>query len=80
MFLLAKRLAFFPQARPKSRTNALLNATAELDDDDLEEVTLYASSERRGTGQKEGVSVCGGPLTFDRAYIRALPIGFCHLS
>jgi transcriptional regulator with XRE-family HTH domain len=33
---------FFPQAQPKSKTNALLNATAELDDNDLEEVMLYA--------------------------------------
>ena len=33
---------FFPQAQPKSRTNALLSATADLDDDDLEEVMLCA--------------------------------------
>jgi transcriptional regulator with XRE-family HTH domain len=33
---------FFPQAQPKSPTNALLSATADLDDYDLEEVTLYA--------------------------------------
>jgi transcriptional regulator with XRE-family HTH domain len=33
---------FFPQAEPKSRTNALLTATADLDDVDLEEVMLYA--------------------------------------
>jgi transcriptional regulator with XRE-family HTH domain len=33
---------FFPQPEPKSRTNALLTATADLDDDDLQEVMLYA--------------------------------------
>jgi transcriptional regulator with XRE-family HTH domain len=33
---------FFPEAVPKSRTKALITATAELDDRDLEEVTLYA--------------------------------------
>jgi len=33
---------FFPQAQPKSRANAVLSATADLDDDDLEEVMLYA--------------------------------------
>lgn len=33
---------FFPQAEAKSRTNALLTATADLEDEDLEEVTLYA--------------------------------------
>jgi transcriptional regulator with XRE-family HTH domain len=38
--------AFFPQPEPKSRTNALLSATAELDDEDLEEVTLYAQFRR----------------------------------
>ncbi len=37
---------FFPQAEPKSRTNALLSATADLDDADLEEVTLYAQFRR----------------------------------
>jgi transcriptional regulator with XRE-family HTH domain len=37
---------FFPQAEPKSRTNALLSATADLDDEDLEEVTLYAQFRR----------------------------------
>src|SRR5207244_13213479 len=34
--------AFFPQPEPKPRTNALLSATADLDDENLEEVTLYA--------------------------------------
>lgn len=34
--------AFFPESNPKSRTNALLSATAGLDDADLDEVRLYA--------------------------------------
>src|SRR5579864_8929670 len=33
---------FFPGAQPASRANALISATADLDDRDLEEVTLYA--------------------------------------
>ena len=33
---------FFPQAQPKSRANAVLRATADLDDEDLEEVMRYA--------------------------------------
>ena len=37
---------FFPQPEPKLRTNALLSATADLDDDNLEEVTLYAQFRR----------------------------------
>jgi transcriptional regulator with XRE-family HTH domain len=37
---------FFPHAQPKSRMNALLGATADLDDDDLEEVELYARFRR----------------------------------
>ncbi len=37
---------FFPEAHPKARTNALLSATADLDDKDLEEVTLYAQFRR----------------------------------
>ena len=37
---------FFPEVQPKSRTNALLSATADLDDRDLEEVTLYAQFRR----------------------------------
>src|SRR5437879_6191076 len=36
----------FPQAAPKARTNALLSATADLDDENLEEVTLYAQFRR----------------------------------
>ena len=39
-------IIFFPQAQPKSRTNALLSATVDLDDQDLEEVTLYAQFRR----------------------------------
>ena len=37
---------FFPQAQSKSRANALLSATADLDEDDLEEVMLYAQFRR----------------------------------
>lgn len=33
---------FFPEKEPKSRTNAILRATADLDNHDLEEVMLYA--------------------------------------
>jgi len=33
---------FFPESQPKSRTNALISATVDLNDRDLEEVTLYA--------------------------------------
>ena len=33
---------FFPLTHPKSRTNALLSATADLDDDELDEVRMYA--------------------------------------
>lgn len=33
---------FFPEASPKSRTKALLSATADLNDADLDEVRLYA--------------------------------------
>ncbi len=41
---------FFPQAQPESRANAVISATANLDDDDLEEVMLYAQF--RKTRQK----------------------------
>lgn len=37
---------FFPHPEPKPRTNALLRATADLDDENLEEVTLYAQFRR----------------------------------
>lgn len=33
---------FFPQAQATSQINALLSATGDLDEDDLEEVTRYA--------------------------------------
>jgi hypothetical protein len=41
-FFVVSITVFFPQAQTKSRANALLSATADLDDDDLEEVMLYA--------------------------------------
>jgi transcriptional regulator with XRE-family HTH domain len=44
---------FFPQAEPKSRTNALLGATADLDEEDLEEVTLYAQFRRTRRRKKQ---------------------------
>jgi len=44
---------FFPQPAPKSRTNALLSATADLDDDNLEEVTLYAQFRRTRQQKKK---------------------------
>jgi transcriptional regulator with XRE-family HTH domain len=37
---------FFPEAQAASRANALISATADLDDRDLEEVTLYARFRR----------------------------------
>lgn len=37
---------FFPQLQPASRMNALLSATGDLDDADLEEVVLYAQFRR----------------------------------
>src|SRR5206468_4669334 len=43
---------FFPQAEPRSRASALLSATADLDDEDLEEVALYARF-RRAQRQKK---------------------------
>ena len=46
----------FPRGQPKSRTNAPLSATADLDDYDLEEVALYPISEKRGIDE-EGVRV-----------------------
>ena len=45
---------FFPKAEPKSRTNALLSATADLDDENLEEVTLYAQFQKGTAGKTEG--------------------------
>jgi transcriptional regulator with XRE-family HTH domain len=37
---------FFPEAGPKAKANALISATTDLDDRDLEEVTLYAQFRR----------------------------------
>jgi transcriptional regulator with XRE-family HTH domain len=34
--------SFFPHAQPGSRANALVTAAADLDDDDFDEVVLYA--------------------------------------
>jgi transcriptional regulator with XRE-family HTH domain len=39
-------IVFFPEPQSKSRANALITATADLDDRDLEEVTLYAQFRR----------------------------------
>ena len=47
---------FFPQAQPKSResrASALLSAAADLDDDDLEEVALYARFRRAQQKKKK---------------------------
>ena len=43
---------FFPQLQPTPRINALLSATGDLDDADLEEVMLYAQFRR--ARQKRG--------------------------
>jgi len=45
---------FFPEPQSKSRANALITATADLDDRSLQEVTLYA--------QFRGLSEAGGEL------------------
>jgi len=37
---------FFPEPAPKARKNALLSATADPDDENLEKVTLYAQFRR----------------------------------
>ena len=44
---------FFPQIEPASRVNALLSATGDLDDDDLEEVLLYAQFRKTRQNRKE---------------------------
>jgi transcriptional regulator with XRE-family HTH domain len=44
---------FFPEAQPASRTNALISATADLDERDLEEVTLYARFRRAQRGKRK---------------------------
>ena len=66
--------AFFPQPEPKSRTNALLSATADLDDDDLEEVTFTRSSEELASGRRSGRP--GGRLALQSAAPR--DVGFFH--
>jgi transcriptional regulator with XRE-family HTH domain len=43
---------FFTQAQPKSRANALLSATADLDDADPEEVVLYAQFRKARHGAR----------------------------
>jgi transcriptional regulator with XRE-family HTH domain len=45
---------FFPGAQPGSRTGALISATADLDDRDLEEVTLYARFRRAQRARRKG--------------------------
>ena len=45
---------FFPQLQPISRMNALLRATGDLNDDDLEEVTLYALFRRTRRSRSKG--------------------------
>ena len=44
---------FFPQVQPMPRTQTLLTATADLDDEDVEELTLYALF-RRARQRKKG--------------------------
>ena len=45
---------FFPGTQPGSRTSALISATADLDDRDLEEVTLYARFRRSQRTRRKG--------------------------
>ena len=47
---------FFPEAKPKLRVNALISATADLDDRDLEEVTLYALFRRAQRAKRKAKS------------------------
>ena|ERR1039458_1033756 len=44
---------FFPQLQAASRMNDLLSASGDLDDDDLEEVVLYAQFRRARQGRKK---------------------------
>ena len=44
---------FFPEPQPKSRTHALLSATTDLDDENLEEVTFYALFRRARQRKKK---------------------------
>jgi transcriptional regulator with XRE-family HTH domain len=45
---------FFPEIQPVARVNALLSATGDLDDNDLEEVLLYAQFRRARQKRKKG--------------------------
>jgi len=45
---------FFPQGEPTPRINALLSATGDLDEDDLDEVTRYAQFRRARAELKKG--------------------------
>ena len=45
---------FFPGAQPASRANVLISATADLDERDLEEVTLYARFRRAQRAKRRG--------------------------
>ena len=47
---------FFPEAKPKLRVNAIISATADLDDRDLEEVTLYALFRRAQRAKRKARS------------------------
>jgi transcriptional regulator with XRE-family HTH domain len=44
---------FFPQLQPASRVNSLLSATTDMDDENLEEVTLYALFRRARQRKKK---------------------------
>lgn len=44
---------FFPEPQPTPRMNALLRATGDLDDDDLEEVVIYAQFRRARQRRKK---------------------------
>jgi len=52
---------FFPEPHPWSRANALLSATADLNDDDLDEVRLYAlfrKAQSRNIRTERSLSKC----------------------
>lgn len=44
---------FFPELQPTPRMNVLLSATGDLDDDDLEEVVMYAQFRRARQKRKK---------------------------
>jgi hypothetical protein len=46
---------FFPQAEPETRTNALLSATADLNEEDLEEVNSICAVQKGATAEEEEV-------------------------